>query len=165
LRQEARTAGLDDSRLVFVSRLLPDHNLDRMTCADVFLDTWPCNAHTTAGEALWAAVPLVTLQGRSFAARVAASLLHSVGLPQLICHSADDYVEVVLRLLREPQRLEQLHVHLQAQRDQSTLFDGERFARDFEALLTRMWQRHLSGLPPEHLPAPAVVPPGSGASS
>ena len=125
----------------------------RLGCADLYLDAWPCNAHTTAGEALWVGVPVVTLTGEIFAQRVAASLLETLGLPQLICHDREHYVDAVIALAHDPKRRAALRAQIETQRSASTLFDGARFARDIEALYERMWARAVAGLPPEHLPA------------
>jgi predicted O-linked N-acetylglucosamine transferase (SPINDLY family) len=127
--------------------------MQRLACADIYLDAWPCNAHTTAGEALWVGVPVVPLTGELFAQRVAASLLETIGLPQLICHDVDGYVNEVASLAGNAARCAELRERLQTQRTASALFDGERFARDIEALYDRMWERAVAGLPPEHLSA------------
>jgi predicted O-linked N-acetylglucosamine transferase (SPINDLY family) len=128
-------------------------HMSRLACADIYLDAWPCNAHTTAGEALWAGVPVVTLQGRAFAQRVASSLLHAVQLDELICHDVDGYRNTVLALAADAPRRAALKAHLARQQDCSPLFDGAAFARDLEALLQRMWQQALRGEPPQHLAA------------
>ncbi|HNJ83381.1 MAG TPA: hypothetical protein PKZ28_07095, partial [Piscinibacter sp.] len=134
--------------------LLPlEQHLARLACADVFLDAWPCNAHTTAGEALWMGVPVVTLVGATFAQRVGASLLHQVGLDELVCADEAGYVEAVATLAADAPRRAALRERLEHQRTLSPLFDGERFARDFEALCERLWARACAGLAPEHLPA------------
>jgi predicted O-linked N-acetylglucosamine transferase (SPINDLY family) len=98
-------------------------------------------------------VPVVTLTGEIFAQRVAASLLETLGVPQLICHDRDQYVNAVIALANDPARRAELRQQIEAQRSASPLFDGARFARDIEALYERMWARAVAGLPPEHLPA------------
>ncbi|TXC65320.1 hypothetical protein FSC37_01975 [Piscinibacter aquaticus] len=115
---------------------------------------WPCNAHTTAGEALWAGVPVVTWEGPTFAQRVAPSLLNAVGLDVLASDGVAGYERQAIALARDPAARAALRAHLIAQRG-GRLFDGERFARDIEALYERMWARAVAGLPPEHLPAAA----------
>ncbi len=149
----ARQRGVDSARLVFAPLLPLDRHLARLACADVFLDAWPCNAHTTAGEALWMGVPVVTILGETFAQRVAASLLHEVGLDTLACVDESAYVDCVAALAADAPRRAALSEQLQAQRQRCGLFDGERFARDIEALYARLWQRACAGLPPEHQPA------------
>ena len=152
LTAAAAAHGLDAARLVFAPLLPADAHLSRLAAADVFLDTWPCNAHTTASEALWVGVPPVTLIGETFAQRVAASLLHASGLPELVCHDVAHYERTVLDLAAAPQRRAALRDRLVAQRA-APLFDGVRFARDIEALYERMWARAAAGQPPEHLSA------------
>lgn len=158
LEDAARARGIDPARLVFAPLLPAERHLERLACADLFLDAWPCNAHTTAGEALWCGVPVLTLQGRSFAQRVAASLLHAVGLEALVTHAVDDYVAAATALAQDAPRRAALRVHLEAQRDTSALFDGARFARDLEALYERMWAGAVAGQPPQHLPADRTSP-------
>jgi len=153
LTRAARVQGIDPSRLVFADLLPAEQHLTRLASADVFLDTWPCNAHTTASEALWVGVPPVTVIGQTFAQRVAASLLHASGLPELVCRDVAQYEDTVLHLARDAARREPLRQRLLAQRDSNPLFDGARFARDIEALYARMWARAIAGLPPVHLPA------------
>jgi len=145
--------GIAPERLCFAPLLPLEQHLARLACADVFLDAWPCNAHTTAGEALWMGVPVVTLVGATFAQRVGASLLHQVGLDELVCADEAGYVEAVATLAADAPRRAALRERLEHQRTLSPLFDGERFARDFEALCERLWARACAGLAPEHLPA------------
>ena len=152
LREAARARGLDPQRLIFAPIVPLQQHLDRLACADLYLDAWPCNAHTTAGEALWVGVPVVTLQGSAFAQRVASSLLHAVQLDELVCHDIDGYRDTVLALAADAPRRAALKQHLAAQQQASALFDGARFARDWEALLQRMWQQALRGAP-QHLAA------------
>ena len=153
LTRAAAAQGVDPARLVFAPRLPADQHLSRLAAADIFLDTWPCNAHTTASEALWAGVPPVTLIGETFAQRVAASLLHASGLPELVCRDVAQYEQTVLQLAAQPALREALRARLIAQRAGHPLFDGVRFARDLEALYERMWTRAVAGLPAEHLAA------------
>jgi predicted O-linked N-acetylglucosamine transferase (SPINDLY family) len=155
LRAEARARGIDPQRLLFAPLLPLQQHLNRLACADLYLDAWPCNAHTTAGEALWSGVPVVTLRGRSFAQRVAASLLHAVQLDELVCDDIDAYRATVLALATDAPRRAALHAHLAAQAQTSPLFDGAGFARDLEALLQRMWLQALRGGALQHLPAAA----------
>ncbi|MES2886759.1 MAG: glycosyltransferase [Pseudomonadota bacterium] len=161
LQAAAAARGIASERLLFAPVVPLQDHLGRLACADVYLDAWPCNAHTTAGEALWMGVPVVTLIGPTFAQRVAASLLTAVKLPQLVCETPAAYEATVMQLLRDAPTRQALRAHLQAQRRQSTLFDGQRFARDFEAVVGRMWQRKLTGQGPEALPAaPAAADAG-----
>jgi len=127
-------------------------HLSRLGCADLFVDTWPCNAHTTASDALWAGVPVVTLRGRSFASRVAASLNAAVELHELVTDDVDGYVQLLTSVSRDPARRTALREHLLRARE-SRLFDSAAFAGDLEALYLRMAERCAAGLEAEHLPA------------
>ena len=153
LSAAASERGVAADRLVFSPVLPLDAHLDRLACADLYLDAWPCNAHTTASEALWAGVPVVTVKGRSFAQRVAASVLHTAGLDELACADVASYRALALELAADPARRAALRDHLVGQRTASALFDGVAFARDIEALFERMWARATDGKTPEHLPA------------
>jgi FkbM family methyltransferase len=148
LRREARVNGICDSRLIFASRLPLAEHLARHQLADLFLDTWPCNAHTTASDALWAGLPMVTRYGNSFAGRVAASLLRQVGLDELVVASGRAYEDLAVRLANQPSELARLKAHLQAQRDRSPLFDCGRFTRNLESAYSLVMQRHYDGLAP-----------------
>jgi len=150
--------GIAQDRLVFAPKLNLGEHLSRLRCADIFLDTWPCNAHTTASEALWAGVPVLTVPGATFASRVAASLLRACRMPELACTDERDYVERAVSLCADRERLGQLQRALDEQRLTLPLFDTDRYARDFEALLLRMADRAAAGLPPAHLPA---IPPSA----
>lgn len=153
LKEEAARRGLESSRLIFAPTLPQKAHLDRIGCADLFLDTWPCNAHTTASDALWAGLPLVTYSGRTFASRVAGSLLHAIGMPDTVCDSVEAYEAKVLELAHDQDKRLAIRRHIEAARLTSPLFSGAHIARDIEDLYTRMWDRALAGLPPAHLPA------------
>jgi len=148
LRQEAQARGVAPQRLVFGPRLpLPDH-LARHRLADLVLDTFPYNAHTTASDALWAGCPVLTMAGQTFPSRVAGSLLRTIGLPELIATSLQEYEELALRLARDAEFLDDLRARLQANRATSRLFDGGRFARSLEQAYLTMWEIHASGEQP-----------------
>lgn len=151
LRGEAAARGIDPDRLIFAPKVGMQQHISRLALADVFLDTWPCNAHTTASDALWAGVPVVTRMGESFASRVAASLLNAVNLPSLITTTTGNYEAKVLELARDAQLRQQLREHLVQARETAVLFDSDRYVRDFGNLLWRMAERHAQGLPVEHL--------------
>jgi predicted O-linked N-acetylglucosamine transferase (SPINDLY family) len=153
LLAELARRGIAQERIVFGVKLPLDKHLARLRCADLFLDTWPCNAHTTASESLWAGVPVVTVPGPTFASRVAASLLRACRLDELVCAGPEEYVQKVVDLSHDLPRLRALQRHLDAQRMTLPLFDTDRYARDYEALLLRMVERARSGLAPEALPA------------
>jgi predicted O-linked N-acetylglucosamine transferase (SPINDLY family) len=154
LRREAEARGVAAERLVFAPRLpLPEH-MARHGLADLFLDTFPVNAHTTASDALRAGLPVVTLAGQTFISRVAGSLLRTIGLPELIATSLEDYEALALRLARDPRapgapgRLADLRVRLENNRTACGLFDGRRFARNLESAYATMWEIHASGEKP-----------------
>jgi len=151
LRQEAAARGIDPERLVFAPKVGVREHMSRLALADLFIDTWPCNGHTTASDALWAAVPVVTYAGPSFASRVAASLLSAVGLPELVCDTLPAYEARVLQLANDAPARRALHEHLVAARDTAPLFDSETYTRDFGNLLWAMADRWAQGLPPDHL--------------
>ena len=140
LRTEAQARGIDPTRLVFASRLPLDEHLARHRLADLVLDTLPCNAHTTASDALWAGLPVLTCEGAAFAGRVAASLLYAVGLPELVTHSIEEYEALALRLASDPKLLEGYRNRLAANRLTHPLFDTERFRRHIEAAYLQMWE-------------------------
>jgi len=151
LKGATAAAGVDPARLVFAPfRPLPEH-LARIGHADLFVDTFPCSAHTTASDALWAGLPLLTCRGETFASRVAASLLTAAGLPELICEDLAAYRATALALSQEPARLAGLRQRVEAARTTSPLFDTPAHTRNLEALYRRMKARRLTGLPPDHL--------------
>lgn len=159
LRREAQERGIDPHRLVFARRVdaMADH-LARYRLADLFLDTLPYNAHTTACDALWAGLPVLTRTGQCFASRVAASLLHAAGLPDLVTDSAEAYQDLAVQLAQEPSNLKALRERLARNRDTCALFDTKRLAREMEHLFTTMHQRHLNGLPPAHINTTDLTP-------
>lgn len=152
LRREAQAHGVAPERLVFAPRVgaMSDH-LARYRLADLFLDTLPYNAHTTACDALWAGVPVLTHTGQSFASRVATSLLHAAGVPELVTDSFEAYEQLAAELAANPARLTAIRNKLAAEKDSSPLFDTRSLTRHMEALYTEMHLRALAGLPPCHL--------------
>ena len=149
LKREASARGSDPQRLVFAPRCqLPEH-LARHRLADLFLDTLPYNAHTTASDALWTGLPVVTCKGTTFAGRVAASVLHAAGFPELVTDSLEDYEALALRLARGPDALASIRSRLAAERATMKLFDAARFTRQLEAAYTTMHERRQKGLKPE----------------
>ncbi|MCX7178386.1 MAG: tetratricopeptide repeat protein [Proteobacteria bacterium] len=136
--------GIDGRRLVFAPYLPQAEHLARLSLADLVLDTFPCGAHTTASDALWSGVPLLTLIGETFSSRVAASLLNAVGLPQMVTRTLDEYRDLALAMALNPDTLESTRLQLRENRLSRPLFDTEGFARDFEALLRTMWRQYCS---------------------
>ncbi len=149
LRAEAERRGVAGDRLVF-ARAVPgkDDHLFRMGLADLGLDTRIYNGHTTTADTLWAGVPVVALEGRHFASRVAASCLKAVGLAELITPSLDAYEALAIRLAGQPDELGRLRERLAANRLTHPLFDTARFARHIEQAFETMWRRHEQGQPP-----------------
>ena len=145
LRREAEARGVDAARLVFAEPLSLEDHLARHRLADLFLDTLPVNAHTTASDALWAGIPLLTCRGETFAGRVAGSLLTAVGIAELVTESLEQYEQTALALARDPQRLIALRQTLQKSRDTSALFGLPKLTANIEAAYARMWQTWLSG--------------------
>lgn len=141
LVREAEARGVPGTRLVFAGRVPPAQYLARYQVADLFLDTAPFNAGTTASDALWAGLPVLTCAGKTFSARMAGSLLHAVGLPELVTHTLDDYIATAVALGQDRARLQALRQRLEQGRDQSPLFDTPRFVRDFEDVLESVWVR------------------------
>jgi protein O-GlcNAc transferase len=148
LREQAARRGVDPSRLVFAPVVPPPVHLERHRHADLFLDTLPCNAHTTASDALWCGLPLLTSTGDTFAGRVAGSLLTAIGLPELVTSSLEDYERAARALIQAPDRLKTLREKIERQRDVNSLFDLPRLAGAIEAAYARMWQTWLSGQKP-----------------
>lgn len=134
LRREIAARGVAAERIVFAPRMPQADHLARHAQADLFLDTFAYNAHTTASDALWAGLPLVTTLGASFASRVAGSLLHAVGMPELVTDTAEDYERLALALATDPARLAGVRAKLRDNRATAPLFDAERYTRDLEAL-------------------------------
>jgi predicted O-linked N-acetylglucosamine transferase (SPINDLY family) len=153
LRERAAERGIDASRLVFAPFVELSAHLARLPQADLFLDTFPYGAHTTCSDALWMGLPVLTQVGRSFSARVAASLLTAVGLPELAVASEHDYEERAVALATVPGELARMRDHLWDNRRDLPLFDNERFTAGLAALFERMAARWRQGLPPAALPA------------
>ena len=151
LRREAVRKGVDADRLVFAGRApLPEH-LARHRSADLFLDTLPCNAHTTASDAIWAGLPVLTLIGESFAGRVAASILNAVHLPELITSSEEEYEAMAIELALNPEKLDELKQKLDNNRLTAPLFDIDSYTRHIETAYREMYNRYHLDLPPDHI--------------
>jgi predicted O-linked N-acetylglucosamine transferase (SPINDLY family) len=148
LEREAEAHGMASGRLVFAQRVSASEHLARHRLADLLLDTQPYGAHTTASDALWAGLPVLTALGTTFASRVAASLLNAVGLSELIADSLEAYEASALRLARHPDALVAIKNKLAANRDNCPLFDTARFTRNLESAYVAMWQRRQRGEPP-----------------
>ncbi len=148
LRNEAWKRGVDGSRLIFAGDLPHAQHLGRLQLADLVLDTSPYGAHTTASDALWVGVPVVSRPGPTFASRVAGSLLHAVGLPELAVEDQADYFDLAFALATDAERMEVLRETLARNRTTAPLFDVKAYTLALETLYARMWARHQAGLPP-----------------
>jgi protein O-GlcNAc transferase len=152
LRKEATGRGLDPERLIFSSRInSPAEHLARVRMADLFLDTWPYNAHTTASDALWAGLPVLTCMGESFASRVAASLLYAIELPELVTETQTDYETLAIELATNPAKLKAIKDKLKKNRLTTPLFDTAVFAKHIETAYTKMYERDQAGLLADHI--------------
>ena len=151
LKKEAEKQGIPADRLVFAERLpLPEH-LARHRQADLFLDTFPCNAHTTTSDALWAGLPVLTLMGESFASRVAASLLNAIGLPELITFTQKEYEALAIELATNPKILVDIKLKLARNRLNAPLFDTPLFTKNLEAAYIKMMEQYQADLQPDHI--------------
>jgi predicted O-linked N-acetylglucosamine transferase (SPINDLY family) len=153
LRDYAEQRGIERKRLVFAEKVANRYHLARYPLADLFLDTTPYGAHTTASDALWMGVPVLTLSGRSFASRVCGSLVRAVGTPELVCSSAHEYVERAVAFGHDRSLLEPCREKLRQGRATSTLFDMPGLVRNLEQRLAEMWQAYRRG----ELPRPALA--------
>lgn len=150
LRDEASARGVSSDRLVFAERV-PSRNVyfARLACADLFLDTHPYGAHATASDFLWAGVPVVTAPGRSFASRVAGSMLKVLNLNELIADGFGQYEQKAMELARSPEKLAAIRMKLAEARKDSALFDMRRLCRNLESAYRTMWELHMSGRSPQ----------------
>ena len=153
LKQQAAAAGIAPDRLIFAGWAINADHVVRYVLADIILDTWPYGAHTTASDALWMGVPVVTLSGRSFASRVCGSLASSAGIPELVCRKREDYVAKAVELGQSPAERQRYKAFLKANRDTCTLFDTPKLVRHLEGLFETMWREYESGT----LPRPDLV--------
>jgi len=148
LRAEAERRGVAPDRLVFAGRMKSDEHLARHRVADLFLDTLPINAHTTASDSLWAGLPVLTCMGQTFPGRVAGSLLNAVGLPELVTHDLESYEAGALKLATTPALLSDVRARLEQNRASCSLFDTDRFRRHIESAYVTMWERVQRSEPP-----------------
>jgi predicted O-linked N-acetylglucosamine transferase (SPINDLY family) len=148
LREGAKARGISPDRIVFAAKLPNPKHLARYPLADLFLDTFPYGAHTTASDALWMGVPVLTFSGRGFASRVCGSLVHSVGMPEMVCDSPEDYVKKAIALGNDSAALKRCREKLAKVRDTSVLFDMNGLTRSLEGLYRQMWQDFEKGAIP-----------------
>jgi predicted O-linked N-acetylglucosamine transferase (SPINDLY family) len=157
LRKEAEIRGIDPIRLIFAPRMKLEDHLARHREADLFLDTLPYNAHTTASDAIWTGLPVLTKIGQSFAARVAASLLNVMQLPELITKTDEEYEYMAIELALNPLQLAEIKNKLDQKRLTSPLFNGELFARHIELAFEIIHNRQLHGEKPEHIEIQSLI--------
>jgi len=150
LRQAALERGIQSNRIIFAPIVRADQHLARMTLADLFLDTLPCNAHTTASDALWAGLPLVTCCGKAFAGRVATSILKAMNLPELVAGNLKDYEALAIDLANDSGKLLRIRKAIGLRRHGSALFDTARYTRHLEAAYRKMWDIYQSGGAPQN---------------
>jgi predicted O-linked N-acetylglucosamine transferase (SPINDLY family) len=149
LGDQAEARGVARERIVFAAKLANPFHMARYALADLFLDTSPYGAHTTASDALWMGVPVLTLSGRSFATRVCGSLVRSAGLPELVCETPDQFVEQAVALAANPAQLQSLRARLIASRNTCVTFDMDLLTSELEGLYQRMCADHQAGLTPQ----------------
>jgi predicted O-linked N-acetylglucosamine transferase (SPINDLY family) len=151
LRLEAKSKGISSDRLIFASRMPADEHLARHRLADLFLDTYPFNAHTTASDSLWAGLPVLTFMGESFASRVAASLLNTLNLQELITESIIAYEKLAIQLAMHPSQLDEIKQKLSTSTLNSPLFRTETFTRHLEDAYMAAYKRHKDDKVPAHI--------------
>jgi predicted O-linked N-acetylglucosamine transferase (SPINDLY family) len=142
LRATAQRRGIAAERLVFAPQEPSPRYLARFRLADLYLDTYPFGSHTTVNDALFAGLPVLALAGRSMAARASASQVRAAGLPELVANSHEEYGSIALGLARDRPRLAALTARLRSERASAPLFDMQRYAREFEDGLMRIWRQH-----------------------
>ena len=151
LAKEASQRGIDPNRLIFAKHLPRADYMARYKVADLFLDTLPYNAGTTASDALWVGLPVLTCMGNSFAGRMAASLLTNIGLPELVTRTPEEYESLAIEVASNPDKLAQIKIKLAKNRSTTPLFDTPLFTKHIEAAYQAAYDRYQSGLPPDHI--------------
>jgi len=151
LKKEASARGVSADRLIFAPRVGRPEYFARYLCCDLFLDTFPYNAGTTASDALWSGLPVLTYLGQSFPSRMAGSLLNAIEMPELIAHSIDEYESKALDLATHPEKLQALKSKLLQNKSRTALFDSKAFTINLECAFEKVMVRHWSGLPPDHI--------------
>ncbi|MEV4608087.1 glycosyl transferase [Neorhizobium sp. LMR1-1-1.1] len=161
IQKKLVAAGVPAKRIFFMTKMQFEHHLNRIPLADLGLDTYPVNGHTTTSEMLWAGLPVLTYKGTNFASRVSQSLLHAIGLPELIAEDENDYVRLAVEFGKNPEQLKPLRQRLEDNRLKSPLFDDERFTLHLETAYETMVERAKNGLKPDHIDV-ACLPARSG---
>lgn len=156
--KSVKNAGINPSRVIFMAKESYGGHVARMSAADLGLDTFPCNGHTTTSDALWAGLPVVTKRGTNFSSRVSESLLNALGVPELVARNDQEFVELTVRLVKNREELSAIRQKINANRCISPLFDTERSARHVETAFRLMVERAQQGLQPDHICVPAMAP-------
>jgi protein O-GlcNAc transferase len=151
LKRAAEVRGIKSERLIFAEILMKDEHLSRLRFADLSLDTRIVNGHTTTSDALWAGIPVITLQGNHFASRVSSSILSAIGLYDLITHSLESYEALAVRLANNPMEIQAVRQRIAENRTIKPLFDTPRFVRNLETAYKEMWKIFLSGDAPRQI--------------
>jgi predicted O-linked N-acetylglucosamine transferase (SPINDLY family) len=151
LKKEAKKFGINEDRLVFATYTTAEEHLNRIKLADLFIDTLPCNAHTTTSDALRMGLPVLTCIGNTFASRVAASLLNAVNLPELITNTQEQYESFAIKLAMHPEKLNTIKEKLIKNLPTAALYDTQLFVRHLESAYLNMYDRYQKGLNPDHI--------------
>ena len=151
LKKEATIRGIDFNRIVFAERIKMNEHLARQKVADLFIDTFPYTGHTTASDALWVGLPVLTRIGKSFASRVSASLLNAIGLSELVTNSVKEYEDLAIELAKNPPKLKEIKNKLKNNRNTKPLFNTQIFARNMEKAYSLMYERYLKNLPLDNI--------------
>ena len=149
--RHAELNNISSSRIIFANNLPHLEHLERHKHADLFLDTFNYNAHTTASDALWSGIPIITKQGNQFAARVASSLLTALDLNELITQTEDDYESLIIDYASQPLKLKKINEKLNKNKNIKPLFNTEQYARDFELILLKAYELYLNGDKPKDI--------------
>jgi len=156
LIKEFERLGVSKDRVFFAKRLPADQHINRIQLADVGLDTWPYNGHTTTSEQLWVGLPVLAKKGTHFASRVTESLLNAIGIPELVTSDVESYIETAISLANDPMEVQKFRSRLAANRFRLPLFDSERFCRHIEKSYEMMFARGKNGLDPDHFDVAAL---------
>jgi protein O-GlcNAc transferase len=151
LQKEAQRQGINPNRLIFSPRLEKDKHLSRLALANLALDTFTCNGHTTTSDCLWAGVPVITLLGSHFASRVSGSLLTTIGLPELITKTPEEYEDLAVYFANNPKKLASIRYTLHANRLTTPLFDTHKFTKNLEKAYQKMWEIYCFGKKPRNI--------------
>jgi len=151
LKKEATIRGVDFNRIVFAERIKMNEHLARQKVADLFIDTFPYTGHTTASDALWVGLPVLTRIGKTFASRVSASLLNAIGLSTLVTSSAKEYEDLAIELATNPAKLKEIKNKLKNNRNTKALFNTPVFTRNIEKAYSLMYERYLINLPLDNI--------------